>query len=169
MLNLLVRLERGLIIFFCLALAALMVVQIILRYVFLAPFLGIEEAAVLLGLWIYFLGVIHVTRTRQHLSGGVFRLFIKSPAVVRAMEVFKHALCAVSSGLFLYFSIAYWIATANSGRSSTYLGWPTTIWISAMVVGFLIAFLLFMAHFWLVLTGKEKPPGPVEEIEHMAM
>ena len=56
MLNVLIRLERALIIFFCLALAGLMVVQVILRYVFVAPFLGFEEVTVLLGLWIYFLG-----------------------------------------------------------------------------------------------------------------
>ena len=39
----LIRLERGLIIFFCMALALLMVVQLILRYVFATPFLGLKK------------------------------------------------------------------------------------------------------------------------------
>ncbi len=50
--DLAVRVERWAIIAACLSLTLLMVVQIILRYVFVAPFVGIEEAAAMLGVWI---------------------------------------------------------------------------------------------------------------------
>ena len=155
-LKLLIRIERAFIIFFCVALAFLMVVQIILRYVFIAPFLGVEEVAVLLGLWIYFLGLIHVTRTRRHISGGVLELFVRGQAGMRAMEIFKLVVCVASSAIFLVFSVQYWIKTADSGRISTYLSWPMTIWVSSMVVGFGIATLLFTVHLWLVVRGKER-------------
>lgn len=162
MLNIVVRVERWLIVFFCLALAFLMVVQIILRYVFIAPFLGVEEVAVLLGLWIYFLGLIYVTRTRQHISSGVLQLFVRGEKGRRAMEIFKLAVCLASSAIFLVFSVQYWIKTADSGRISTYLSWPMTIWVSSMVVGFGIATLLFAVHLWLVVSGKHRPEPEAE-------
>ena len=157
MFNVLVRLERVLIITFCLALAGIMVGQIVMRYVFVTPFLGIEEVTVLLGLWIYFLGLVHVTRTRQHIGSGVVRLFLKNERALWALEIFKLALCAGASGVFLYFSTAYWLKTAASGRSSTYLSWPTTVWISSMVFGFAIATLLFMLHLRRLLAHPEAP------------
>ena len=155
LLNGLVRLERALIIFFCVALAGLMVFQIVLRYVFVTPFLGIEEVTVLLGLWIYFLGLVHVTRTRQHIGSGVVRLFLENKAALKALEFFKLALCALASGVFLYFSVLYWLKTAASGRSSTYLSWPTTVWIASMVFGFALATLLFLVHLWRALSGPD--------------
>ena len=157
-LTILVRLERALIIAFCLALAGLMVVQIILRYVFVAPFLGFEEVTVLLGLWIYFLGLVHITRTREHISSGVVQLFLQSQVARKALEIFKLALCAVSSGVFLYFAATYWLATQASGRSSTYLSWPTTVWIASMVFGFALATLLFVLHLWQLTTGADETP-----------
>ena len=154
-LNGLVRLERALIIFFCVALAGIMVFQIVLRYVFQFPFLGIEEVTVLLGLWIYFLGLVHVTRTRQHIGSGVIRLFLKNRTALKAVQVFKLALCAGASAIFLYFSVGYWLKTAESGRSSTYLSWPTTVWITSMVFGFAIATLLFVLHLWRGIADPE--------------
>ena len=156
--TILVRLERVLIISFCLALAGLMVFQIIMRYVFVAPFLGFEEVTVLLGLWIYFLGLVHVTRTREHISSGVVQLFLESATARKALEVFKLALCTLGTAIFLYFSALYWLKTAESGRSSTYLSWPTTLWISSMVFGFAVATLLFVVQLWRAFSNGV-PPG----------
>ncbi len=164
-LDVLVRIERALIIFVCMALALLMVVQIILRYVFVAPFLGIEEVAVLLGLWIYFLGLVHVTRTRQHIGSGVAAFFIRSETSRRVLEVFKLAVCILSSAVFLYFTVLYWIKTDAIGRSSTYLSWPTTVWITSMLFGFSIATVLFVAQLWLLLSGAELPADEQQNIE----
>ena len=156
-LNTLVRLERALIIFFCLALAGLMVFQIVMRYVFVTPFLGIEEVTVLLGLWIYFLGLVHVTRTHQHIGSGVVRLFVQNAAVLKGIELFKLALCAASSAIFLYFTVLYWLKTDESGRASTYLSWPTTVWITSMLFGFAVATLLFVVHLWRAFGHANEP------------
>ena len=165
----LVRLERALIIFFCLSLAALMVFQIVLRYVFVTPFLGIEEVTVLLGFWIYFLGLVHVTRTRQHIGSGVLQLFIRNEAGLKALEIFKLLVCALSSAIFLYFSIEYWLKTDASGRISTYLSWPTTVWVSSMMFGFAVATLLFLMHLWLLATGTEPHTDNPETTDHPAL
>ena len=163
-----IKLENGLIIFACVGLAFFMVLQVALRYVFQVPLYGTEEISTLLGLWIYFLGIIHVTRTRQHISSGVFQLFIKSESLLKALEIFKVALCAFGSAVFSYFAILYWIQSYESGRSSTYLSWPRTIWVTSMLVGFLLATVFFLMHLWLVSTGKEKAMTHQEEVEHKA-
>ncbi len=167
MLKILVKLEYALIIASCVGLAGLMVVQVLLRYVFLSPFLGIEEVAVLLGLWVYFLGLVYVTRTRGHISSGVLQLFIERAILLKLLEAVKLLLCIISSCIFLYFSINYVLQTFESGRSSTYLSWPMTIWVASMVFGFSLSLLLFFVHFYRLITGWNGPwEDGLEEIEN---
>ncbi len=155
MIKALTRIEHAMIITCCVGLAVLMVVQVLLRYVFLYPFLGIEEVAVLLGLWIYFLGLVHVTRTRQHISSGVLQLFIERESTLRLLEIGKFVLCIASSCIFLYFSVNYLIQTYESGRSSTYLSWPMVIWIGSMAFGFSLSLLVFIVQFLQLLAGRD--------------
>ena len=98
---------------------------------------------------------MHVTRTGQHIGSGVVRLFLENKAALKALEFFKLALCALASGVFLYFSVLYWLKTAASGRSSTYLSWPTTVWVTSMVFGFALATLIFLVHLWRALSGPD--------------
>ena len=60
--------ERLLFVFiiaFGVCLAVLMFAQVVLRYVFASPFVGIEELSLLFGAWFYFLGLGNVSPSRR--------------------------------------------------------------------------------------------------------
>lgn len=64
---------------FSILLAVLMFIQVVLRYGFNSPFVGIEEMALLFGAWIYFPGMAYVSRQGEHIHGGILTLVVNSP------------------------------------------------------------------------------------------
>lgn len=127
---------------FCVAaglgLALLMVAQVFMRYVLEAPMLGIEEASVLLGEWIYFLGAAHVTWRDGHIRGGLANVIIRNERARLILKACGRIVCLIINLVLAYYSIAYWIAVAESGRTSVYLSWPSTLWVGAMAVGLVL-------------------------------
>lgn len=122
-----------------LSLAFAMLSQIVMRHAFDGGFSGIEELAVLFGVWFYFMGIARVTRMDAHVKGGIADLLIKNPKGARAVAWLTLIFSVAANALFAWFSVAYLISMIQSGRSSTYLGWPTAIWVAAMALGFLLS------------------------------
>ena len=131
--------ERLLFVFiiaFGLSLAILMFVQVVLRYVFASPFVGIEELSLLFGAWFYFLGVAYVTRNGEHIHGGILTMVTSNRNAVRLvrllMTLFGIAACAV----FGYYAIRYALFEIRTGRLSSYMRWPKGWWSASLIVGF---------------------------------
>ena len=145
-------------IFFALSLAILMVGTVILRYGTETPFLGIEEAAVLLGLWLYFLSAAYVTGARAHICGGAMHLLVKTSRVRRRISFLSTVLCLVIAAFTLYYAWDQGWFTFQRGRKSTYLQWPKAIWDASMVFGFLMMtiFLVLQSVRELRLLGTER-------------
>ena len=125
-------------IFFAMALAILMLSTVIMRYGVAKPFLGIEEAAVLLGLWLYFVSAAYVTGARAHICGGALHLVVKTQKVRRRISFLSTVLCLVIASITLYYAWDQAWFTFGRGRKSTYLQWPKVIWDASMVFGFLM-------------------------------
>ncbi len=137
---------KAALIFVGLALAFLMVTQIVLRYWLMLPFLGIEEISVLLGLWLYFLGAALVTRENTHIKGGMADLVIKNPVVLEAVRFGGTLICLASSCFFAYIAVGYAQFMMSTNRTSAYLQWPTSIWVISMAVGFVLVAVYFLVH-----------------------
>ena len=142
--SLIAWMQRALIIIVILSLALLMVVQIILRYGLEEPFLGIEETSVLLGLWFYFLGAAYVTREEAHIRGGVAGLVIKNPKTLAAIRLIGTLLCIAAIAMFTYYAYKYAAFTLKIGRNSSYLEWPTILWVASMLFGFIMMAFYFV-------------------------
>ena len=131
--------ERVLFVFiiaFGLCLAALMFAQVVLRYVFASPFVGIEELSLLFGAWFYFLGIAYVTRNGEHIHGGILTMVVANPNAVRAvrllMTLFGIAACVV----FGYYAVSYALFEIQTGRLSSYMRWPKGWWSASLIFGF---------------------------------
>ena len=133
-----INLLKSLMVFFAMALAVLMVVTVILRYGVEKPFLAIEEAAVLLGLWLYFVSAAYVTGARAHICGGALHLVVKTEQGRRVVRFLSTLLCLGVSCVALYYAAKYGWFTFDKGRKSTYLQWPKYIWVASMVFGFVV-------------------------------
>jgi len=117
-------------------LALLMFGQIIMRYVLESPFTGIEEAAVLLGVWIYFLGMGYATREREHIHGGIVSLIVADPYKIVLIRLSGSLISMVAACIFGYFACKYAIFVLEKGRMSINLQWPRGLWSGSMIVGF---------------------------------
>ena len=124
------------IIVFGLCLAALMFAQVILRYGFASPFVGIEELALLFGAWFYFLGLAYVTRNGEHIHGGILTMVVKNPNRVRAIRLLMTVLGIVASVVFGYYAIRYALFEIRTGRLSSYMRWPKGWWSASLIFGF---------------------------------
>lgn len=127
---------RSLMVFAGLALAVLMFSQVIMRYVLESPFTGIEEASILLAVWIYFLGMGYATREREHIHGGIVSLIVKDPYKVGWIGLFGSIVCMIAAIVFGYFACKYALKEIDRGRVSVNLRWPRGIWSASMIVGF---------------------------------
>ncbi|WP_083704546.1 TRAP transporter small permease [Motiliproteus sp. MSK22-1] len=119
-----------------LTLAGLMFGQIIMRYLLESPFTGIEEAAVLLGVWIYFLGMGYATREREHIHGGIVSLLVSDPFKVGLIRFFGSLISMLAAVVFGYFACKYAFFVIEKGRMSINLQWPRGLWSGSMIVGF---------------------------------
>lgn len=124
-----------------LSLGLLMAAQVFMRYAISSPFLGIEELAPMLALWIYFFGMAYCSRERDHIEGGILTLVVKHPRKLLAIRLFGSAVVLVAVIVFAWFAWEYAAFNLSLGRKSTYLRLPKYIWDFAMVSGFaLMAF-----------------------------
>lgn len=81
----------------------LVVAQVILRYVFNAPLMGIEEILLFPAIWLYFLGGSAASRERNHIDCGVLVLYIKKE---KSLALFRVARMAISVSVALW--VTYW-------------------------------------------------------------
>lgn len=117
-------------------LALLTFTQVVMRYVFESPFTGIEEASILLAVWLYFLGMGYATREREHIHGGIVSLVVKDPYKVAIIRFISSITCMLAAILFGYFASQYALKEIDRGRISTILQWPRGLWSASMFVGF---------------------------------
>ena len=135
------------IIVFGLCLAALMFTQVVLRYVFASPFVGIEELSLLFGAWFYFLGVAYVTRNGEHIHGGVLTMVVKKQNTVRAVRLLMTVLSVAACAVFGYYAIKYALFEIGTGRLSSYMRWPKGWWSASLIFGFVgtVAYMVLQA------------------------
>ncbi len=124
------------IIAFGLCLAVLMFTQVLLRYVFASPFVGIEELSLLFGAWFYFLGVAYVTRNGEHIHGGILTMVVKKRNTVRFVRLLMTVLSIAACAVFGYYAIRYALFEINTGRLSSYMRWPKGWWSASLIFGF---------------------------------
>ena len=121
---------------FGLCLAGLMFTQVVLRYAFASPFVGIEELSLLFGAWFYFLGIAYVTRDGEHIHGGILTMVVRSPIGVQAVRLVVTALGVAACAVFGYFAIKYALFEIQTGRLSSYMRWPKGLWSASLIFGF---------------------------------
>ncbi len=130
---------RWSIVIFATALACFMALQVFMRYVFKNPLLSIEELAPLFALWLYFLGLAHATRQRNHISGGIIMLIVQNPKVIRWIRFCMTTICFLTILVFVYYAQKYALFNLGINRKSPYLQLSTAFWQFSMVAGFWIS------------------------------
>ena len=127
-----------------LLLTTMMVVEVFLRYVIESPFLGAEELSVLLGLWLFSVGMAYASRQNAHISGGILAVLPISPHMRKALKVLGMVVCVVISAIYAYFGFTHTYETFGSMRISAYMRWPFWIWTASLFAGFTLMTIYFV-------------------------
>lgn len=116
-------------------LGLLMAAQVFMRYVISLPFLGMEEMAPMLAVWIYFIGMAYCSRERDHIEGGVMTLLTQNRQILLSLRLLGSIVCFVA--LLFFFKYGYDFASFNIqvNRKSTYMRLPKYLWDFSMIFG----------------------------------
>ena len=131
-------------IFTGLGLALLIFAQVIMRYAFESPFAGTEEAAILLAIWTYFLGMGYATKNRAHIHGGIVSLVVSDPFKIQMIRFLGSVICSITACIFGYYASKYGFFVIEKGRMSLNLQWPKGLWSAGMIFGFAMMFYYFL-------------------------
>lgn len=141
-----------------LSLGLLMAAQVFMRYVIASPFLGIEELAPMLALWVYFIGMAYCTRERDHIEGGVLTLITQNRKTLLSVRLFGTVVCLTTVVIFAWFAWDFAAYNLSLNRKSTYMRLPKYIWDFSMVLGFALMILYLALQAFLearaLITGK---------------
>ena len=136
-----ILLMRGIAVFLVLLLTVLVVIQVILRYVFKAPLMGIEELMLFPTIWLYMLGGANASQQRNHIDCGVLSVYIKRPRTMMVLEILRSAISMLICSWLLYWAYWYFNYSFNMWKVSDMLYIPMFLGESAIFIG--LALMLF--------------------------
>jgi len=114
------------IVFFSLVIVLAIFIQVILRYLFHHPLLGMEEIAIMAVLWLWFLAMASASERGFHISGG---LPITKQSIRDVMELFYPFVCLLVSVVFSYLCYLYcvWVVEAKVISGGLQLPWILSV------------------------------------------
>lgn len=115
------------------AVFALVVLQVVTRYVFNSPLSWTEEAARLLMVWLTFIAAVYVAGQREHLTVDILPL-IASPQLAKGIDIFAQVVTAVSSAVMAVAGVAMTWIVWGVNLPATAL--PTSLLYAAAMAGF---------------------------------
>lgn len=113
----------------------LVVVQVILRYIFKAPLMGIEELMLFPIIWLYMLGGAIASKERNHIECGILVLYMKTEKSLVYFKLIRTIVALLISLWMTYW--AYWMFaySLKSWKYSDLLNIPMFLGESAIFIG----------------------------------
>ena len=114
--------------------SALLFVNVVLRYVFLAPLNWAEELTLYLMVWIVFVGGSVAVRTRGHIAIDLLPLVL-SPANRRRLAIGVALAALAFFAVFFWYSGQHVLRVRSIGQTTPVMGAPMWLAYLAMPVG----------------------------------
>jgi C4-dicarboxylate transporter DctQ subunit len=133
--------------------SGLLFVNVVLRYVFLAPISWAEELSLYLVVWIVFIGSSVAVRTRGHIAIDLLPVLL-SPANRRRLALAIATLMLIFLATFCYYSGLHVLRVRSSGQVTPVMLGPMWLTYLAMPVGSALMFLRTAQLVWRMLQEK---------------
>jgi len=143
--------------------AALLFVNVVLRYWFLAPIAWAEELSLYLVVWMVFVGASVATRTRGHIAIDLLALAL-SPANRRLLSLGVGILMLLFLAFFVYYSAGHTLRIRDSGQLTPVMLAPMWVAYLAMPAGGALMFLRACQVWWRVYRAPVMT-GPVMDLQ----
>ncbi|MFF8895563.1 TRAP transporter small permease [Brevibacterium casei] len=159
-----ISLERAIGILLMVGVFALVLLQVITRYVFDSPLSWTEEVARLTLVWLTFLAAAYVTSRRSHITVDLIATVVPRK-VARAIGTFARlVVLAVSAFMAVAGIMMVDIVAAIAMPAS---GLPTALLYLAATIGFILIFIHTIIEFVMVAKHPDENPDTVDTAAHM--
>ena len=127
-------------------------VQVVMRYIFEIPIMGLEEVLVYPTLWLYFLGSVNASREDTQIKANVLDVFLKTDRSKLTIRVIADALSLVTCSWLTLWAWEYFLYALRVWKESPTLYIPTFYAECAMFIG--MVFMTFYVVFYLFKNFK---------------
>lgn len=146
--------------------AAMEFYQVIMRYVFEIPVMGLEETLVYPTLWLYFLGSVNASREDTQIKANVLDVFLNTDRAKLIVRVIADVMSVVVSVWLTYWAWDYFRYALRVWKESPTLYIPT-FWAECSVFAGLVLMTIF-AFVYLVKNFRKLLSGPLTEESEQA-
>ena len=122
--------------------------QVVMRYVFEIPVMGLEEILVYPTLWLYFLGSVNASREDTQIKANVLDIFLKTDRAKLIVRVLADLMGVVVSVWLTYWSWDYFRYALKVWKESPTLYIPTFYAECSFFIGLLL--MTMFALFYLI-------------------
>ena len=155
--RLLIHSQRFLMALFSALIAVLLFLQALFRYFLDLPLFGIEEAAVYLAIWLYFIGAAYASYGRYYISASLLDLVFDGSQVQKVIELIAMLISLAVLGTMVYWCWLHLAWTAQFNMQSVELKMPIAFLQSIVVVG------LALSWFYMLLECIDKASDAVRD------
>ncbi|PSJ42753.1 C4-dicarboxylate ABC transporter permease [Zobellella taiwanensis] len=142
--------------------AGFQAVQVISRYVFETPMMGLEEMALIPTMWLYILGAVNASREDTQIRANVLEVFLKTDKARHWLFVIAETISLAISSWLTWWAWDYFKYAKRVWKESPTLYIPTIIYESALLLGLVIMTLYtgwhLLKHLRTLTAGGEARP-----------
>lgn len=121
--------------------------QVVMRYIFEVPIMGLEEVLVFPTLWLYFLGSVNASREDTQIKANVLDVFLKTDRSRLIVRVIADGLSLITSVWLTWWAWDYFRYALRVWKESPTLYIPTFYAECAFFIG--MTFMTFYVVFYL--------------------
>jgi TRAP-type C4-dicarboxylate transport system permease small subunit len=137
--------------------------QVLMRYVFEVPVMGLEEILVYPTLWLYFLGSVNASREDTQIKANVLDVFLKTERSKLIVRVIADCMAVVTVLWLTYWAWDYFKYALRVWKESPTLYIPTFYAECAFFIG--LALMSVYAIWYLFINAKRLATYPTEAQE----
>jgi TRAP-type transport system small permease protein len=134
----LAKLQEIITMLLAIALPVLVFVQVLLRYVFQLPLMGIEEMMLFPIIWLYMIGGANASRTRSHIECGILTLYITKGRSRALFNMIRITISVAVSVWLTYWAYWYFSYSLRSWKLSPLLRYPMFFAEMMVFIGLLL-------------------------------
>jgi TRAP-type C4-dicarboxylate transport system permease small subunit len=139
------HLQRGVLVLCAVLLTLMIFTQVVARYLFQTAIFGIEEVAVYIAVWFYFLGGAMGASERGHISASLADVLVKNETTQQAIKTLSSLITSVVCAWMVVWSWGLTSWSLKLGMMSTEVNIPIGYVHLAMPVGLGLMTLYFVA------------------------
>ncbi|MDJ0621732.1 MAG: TRAP transporter small permease subunit [Desulfocapsaceae bacterium] len=137
--------------------------QVVMRYIFEIPVMGLEEMMVYPTLWLYFLGSVNASREDTQIKANVLDVFLKTARAKLIVRVMADVMSVVVSAWLTYWAYDYFRYALRVWKESPTLYVPTFYAECSVFIGLVLmtgfAVMYLVRNFRKLISGEKAEQG----------